>query len=109
MKLDQMSLNTSMFYLPSVTINTLLAFVVVTNVTVDDVHCRLGFQVEYDVLGFLDKNRDTFPPSIQMLMKSKLRKYTLCRTISSYCYNIGVKFRPSDSLLVDLYGYKNYV
>ena len=28
-------------------------------------------QVEYDVVGFLDKNRDTLPPSVQMLMKSK--------------------------------------
>lgn len=27
-------------------------------------------QVEYDVVGFLDKNRDTLPPSVQMLMKS---------------------------------------
>lgn len=31
----------------------------------------LAIQVEYDVSGFLDKNRDTLPPSVQMLMKSK--------------------------------------
>ena len=31
----------------------------------------LFIQVEYDVSGFLDKNRDTLPPSVQMLMKSK--------------------------------------